>query len=105
MDEITKEFTVGQLKQWSNKGLTVGKLSVKYDVLNRIGVTNWAPINHNSSITPALAKLIFKFGTKSKLNFRNYVFNQTMKHVGLFIVQLPIYFPSLITDIILKKHP
>lgn len=53
MDKIAKEINTEQVKQWPNKGLlSCGKLSVKYDVLNRIGATNWAPTNHSSSITP-----------------------------------------------------
>lgn len=60
MDKIANEIIAGKVKQWPNKGLSSGKLSVKYDVLNNIYVANWAPTNHNSSITPALAKPIFQ---------------------------------------------
>lgn len=36
--------------------------------------------------------------------FEEYVFNQTMKHVNSFVVNLPITFPFLIIGIILKQH-
>ncbi|MCI64265.1 envelope-like protein, partial [Trifolium medium] len=39
-----------------------------------IGAANWAPTNHSSGTTPALAKLIFLIGTKAKLDFGEYVF-------------------------------
>lgn len=80
IDKIAKEITGGQVKQWPKKGLLPnGTVSVKYAVLNRIGATNWAPTNHSSCITIALAKLIFQIGTKAKLNFGEYVFKQTIK--------------------------
>lgn len=79
--------------------------SVKYDILDMICVANWVPTNHSSSITPTLAKLIFHIGTKSKLNFGEYVFNQTMKHANSFDVNLPKKNSCLITGIILKQHP
>lgn len=76
-----------------------------YAILNKTGATNWEPTNHNSSITSTLAKLIFQIGTKSKLNLGEYVFDQTMKHVDYFAVNIPITFPCLLTRIILNQHP
>lgn len=106
IDKVSKEITVRKFKQWQKKGLISSRnLSVKYVVLNRIGAANWSPINHSSSITSAMAKLIFLIGTKSKLNFGEYVFDQTMKHVDSFVVKLPVTFPCLITGIILNQHP
>lgn len=40
-----------------------------------------------------------------KLNFGEYVFDQTMKHVDSFVVKLPIAFPCLISGIIFNQHP
>ncbi|MCH84473.1 envelope-like protein, partial [Trifolium medium] len=82
---VMKEITGGQVKHWPKKELLLtGSLSVKYVILNRIGAANCAPTNHRSGITPMLAKLIFLIGTKGKLNFGEYVFNQTMKHADSF---------------------
>lgn len=39
------------------------------------------------------------------MNFGEYVFEQTTKHVDSFAVKLPISFPCLITRIILNQHP
>lgn len=72
--------------------------------MKSIGVANWAPTNHSSNITPTLAKLIFQIRTKSKLNLGEYVFDQAMKHAGLFEVKLSVDFPCLITRIIFKLH-
>ncbi|KAK2382168.1 hypothetical protein QL285_069716 [Trifolium repens] len=106
LQEITKEITGGQVKEWPKKGLlSTGCLSVKYAILNRIGAANWAPTNHGSGITPMLAKMIFLIGTKKKLNFGDHVFNQTMKHADTYAVKLPIAFPCQITGMILRQYP
>lgn len=78
---------------------------MKYAILNRIGASNWAPTNHIFSITTTLATLIFLIGTKSNLNFGDYVFDQTMKHVDSFVFKPPIDFPCLLTGIILSQYP
>lgn len=79
IDNISKEITVGQVNKWTKKDLlSFGLLSLKYAIMNKICATNWASTNHNSSITSSLDKLIFKIGTKSKLNLGEYVFDQTM---------------------------
>ena len=61
---------------------------MKYTILNRIGLENWAPTNHASSITTWMAKLIFLMGTKAKLIFGEYIFYQTMKKVETFEYRL-----------------
>lgn len=89
----------------TKKGLlSSGSLSLKYDVLNKIGSSNWAPTNHSLGITTTYAKLIFQMGTKAKMNFGEYVFKKTMKHVDSFDVRLPIIFPYLLIGIILNQQ-
>lgn len=78
---------------------------MKYSVLNRIGEANWAPTNHVSSITTTLANLIFQIGSKAKLNFGAYVFEQNLEHDASFNVKLPITLPCLLNGIILNQHP
>lgn len=64
IEKISKEITSEKVKQWPNKGLlSRGRLNVKCSIFNRICASDWAPTNHNSSITSALAKLIFQIGT------------------------------------------
>ncbi|KAI5390133.1 hypothetical protein KIW84_075457 [Lathyrus oleraceus] len=106
IDKIAKEIIFGQVNQLPKKCLlSSGSLSVKYDVLNRNGPTNWEPINHSSGITITLAKLIFQIGTKTKMNIGEYVFEKTMKQVDSFVVKIPITFPCLLNGIILNQHP
>lgn len=91
IDKVVKEITGGKVKQWLNKDLlSNGRLSVKYVIINRIGVSNWEPTNHSSNVTPSLVKLIFQIGTNTKLNFGDYIFEQAMNHTDSFVVKLPI---------------
>ncbi|KAL5147082.1 hypothetical protein HKD37_06G016834 [Glycine soja] len=75
--QIAKEITAKRVQHWPKKGkLSAGKLSVKYAILHRIGVANWVPTNHTSTIA-----------TES------------------FAVKLPIAFPTVLCGIMLSQHP
>ncbi|KAL5133799.1 hypothetical protein HKD37_03G007074 [Glycine soja] len=93
--QIAKEITAKQVQHWPKKGkLSAGKLSVKYAILHRIGAANWVPTNHTSTVATGLGKFLYAVGTKSKFNFGNYIFDQTVKHSESFAVKLPIAFPT-----------
>lgn len=60
---------------WSSKGLLIASnLNVKYVILFKIGIPNWTPSSHGSSITPSLARLLYQIGTKVAFDFGEYVF-------------------------------
>jgi hypothetical protein len=80
-------------------------LSVKYDILNRIGAINWSPTTHSSTIATELARFIYAIGTGTDADFGSYIFDQTMPHGKSWAVKLAIGFPSLICGIILEQHP
>ncbi|KAH1266245.1 hypothetical protein GmHk_01G001776 [Glycine max] len=104
--QIAKEITAKQVQYWPKKGkLSAGKLSVKYAILHRIGAANWVPTNHTSTIATGLGKFLYAVGTKSKFNFGNYIFDQTVKHSESFAVKLPIAFPTVLCGIMLSQHP
>ncbi|KAH1249875.1 hypothetical protein GmHk_05G013147 [Glycine max] len=85
--QIAKEITAKQVQHWPKKGkLSAGKLSVKYAILHRIGTANWVPTNHTSTVATGLGKFLYAVGTKSKFNFGNYIFDQTVKHSESFAV-------------------
>ncbi|KAH1226021.1 hypothetical protein GmHk_11G032782 [Glycine max] len=104
--QIAKEITAKQVQHWPKKGkLSAGKLSVKYAILHRIGTANWVPTNHTSTVATGLGKFLYVVGTKSKFNFGNYIFDQTIKHSESFAVKLPIAFPTVLCGIMLSQHP
>ncbi|KAL5153640.1 hypothetical protein HKD37_19G053143 [Glycine soja] len=105
-NQIAKEITAKQVQHWPKKGkLSAGKLSVKYAILHRIGAANWVPTNHTSTFATGLGKFLYAVGTKSKFNFGNYIFDQTVKHSESFAVKLPIAFPTVLCGIMLSQHP
>lgn len=106
LDQIFMEITCVHASKWPKKnGIPIGRFIVKYVMIYRIGSSNSTPTNQKSNITSGLAKLIFQIITKAKIKFGDFVFEQTIKHVGLFIVKIPIAFICLISGIILKQHP
>src|ERR1044072_6220952 len=103
---IAKILTANQVKEWPvSSTIPCTKLSAKYAILHKIRAANWAPSSHTSSVPLHMAKLIYAIGTKSPMDFGNYVFDLTMKHGDIFAVKLPIAFPCLITELILAQHP
>jgi len=52
-----------------------------------------------------LAQFIYVVGTKTKLDFGRYIFDQTVKHAKTDAVRLPIAFPTLLCNIMLEQHP
>ena len=103
---MSKEITANKVKVWPTKGeISSEKLSVKYAILNRIGASNWVSTTHSLDIATGLAKFIYVIGTKSKMGFGRYIFNQTVKHAKNDAVRLPIAFPTLLCSIMLDQHP
>ncbi|XP_058726054.1 uncharacterized protein LOC131597367 [Vicia villosa] len=105
-NQMCKVITDGQVKTWPIKGkLNASKLSVKYAILHRVGAANWVPTQHKSTISAVLGKFIFAIGTKTKVDYGTYIFEQTIKHAGSYSVKGPTAFPSLICGIILNQFP
>ena len=103
---MIKEITANQVKKWPSKGkVSPSLLSVKYAILYRIGSANWAPSNHTSIVSASLARLIYAVGTKGKVDFGTYVFDQVLKHGDSFAVKMPIAFPCLLSELILSQYP
>lgn len=105
MKTIAQEIIVGTYEDWPCKiQLPTSNLSVKYVILNMIGVENWAPTNHNSDITTSLPKLIYKIGTRVSFDFGTYVFEQVLKQNESYAIKLPISFPTLIFGILISQR-
>ncbi|XP_058774613.1 uncharacterized protein LOC131648896 [Vicia villosa] len=105
-NKVCQVITAKQVKSWLLKGkLSASKLSIKYDMLHKIGAVKWVPTNQKSTNGIVLGKFIYAVGTKTKFDYGSYIFDQTMKHAGSFSVKGPIAFPSLICGIILNQYP
>ncbi|XP_050909634.1 uncharacterized protein LOC127123459 [Lathyrus oleraceus] len=105
-NQVCREITTKQVKVWPfKKHLPAGKLTIKYAILHKIGVVNWVPTNHISTIANTLGRFIFPVGTKVKFDHVRFMFDQIIKHATTNAVKLPIAFPSMICGIILNQHP
>jgi hypothetical protein len=105
-NRICQVITAKQVRKWPLKGkLVASQLSVKYAMLHKVGAANWVPTNHKSTVSVMLGKFIYAIGTKAKVDYGTYIFDQTMKHAGSFSVKGPIAFPSLICGIVLNQFP
>ncbi|XP_057444148.1 uncharacterized protein LOC130736326 [Lotus japonicus] len=106
LNRVAKTLTGKMVKKWPNKGLLPsGKLTTKYAILFKIGCANWMATNHLSGVTPPLARILYVIGTGGEFDFGKLVFDQTLKHAGSYAVRLPILFPCLLFELIVKQHP
>ncbi|XP_050899675.1 uncharacterized protein LOC127106423 [Lathyrus oleraceus] len=105
-NKVCREITSRQVKGWPiKKHLPVGKLTVKYAILHKIGAANWVPTNHISTIANTLGRFIFVVGTKLNFDYSRFMFEQIIKHASTNAVKLPIAFAYMICGIILNQHP
>ncbi|XP_038904458.1 uncharacterized protein LOC120090822 [Benincasa hispida] len=55
---------------WPRRGqLPTAGLNVKYTLLHRIGIYSWCPSSHKSSLSIALATLMYQVGTRAQFNY------------------------------------
>ena len=78
---------------------------MKFSILHKIGVANWVPTNHKSTISTGLGRFIYAVGTRTNFDYGNYIFDQTMKHAESCAIKGPITFPSLLCGIIIDQYP
>ena len=87
------------------KKISSSKLSIKYAILNRIAAVNWFPTTHSSDVATRLGRFIYVIGSKTKVDFGAYIFEQTMKHAKTDVIKFRIAFATLLCSIILDQHP
>ena len=66
---LAEELTGGTIRVWSIDGqLPVASLTVKYAILHRIGIANWIPSTHASTISTSLGHFVYLVGIRVKVN-------------------------------------
>lgn len=88
-NQVCKKITANQIKVWPEK---IKIFSVKYAILNRIAAANWFPTTHSTDIATWLGKFVYVIGSKAKMDFCAYIFEQTIKHAEPDVVKSPIAF-------------
>lgn len=67
--QLAMELTGGTIRSWPNDGqLPVVSLSIKCGILHKIGIANWIPSTHVSTIFAALGHFLYLIVAGSVLN-------------------------------------
>ena len=74
-------------------------------ILHRIGISNWIPSTHASTISTALGHFDYLMDTKVKVNVGEFIFNHLLRHVDTFAIHISIYFPRILSGLIVSQHP
>ncbi|XP_050938842.1 uncharacterized protein LOC127148689 [Cucumis melo] len=95
----------GTLSSWPVNGIPAVALSVKYAILHKIGIANWFPSSHASSVSVALGTFFYHICNDNRVDAGAFIYNQLLSHLGSFWVKLPIALPSHVPDIDHDVHP
>uniref|UniRef100_A0A9I9E4M2 Putative plant transposon protein domain-containing protein n=1 Tax=Cucumis melo TaxID=3656 RepID=A0A9I9E4M2_CUCME len=92
-ERLAEELTGGTVPVWPVDGqLPVASLTVKYSILHRIGISNWIPSTHASTISTSLGHFFYLMGTGVKVNVGEFIFNHLLRHVDTFAIHILICF-------------
>ncbi|XP_050938714.1 uncharacterized protein LOC127148618 [Cucumis melo] len=94
----------GTLSTWPVNGIPAAALSVKYAILHKIGITNWFPSSHASSVSAALGTFLYQICNDDKVDTGAFIYNQLLRHVGSFGVKIPIALPRLFSSLLLHLN-
>ena len=68
--------------------------------MHKIGVANWFPSSYASSVSAAVGTFLYQICNDNKVDTSAFIYNQLLRHVGLFGVKIPIalsrFFSSLL---------
>lgn len=83
----------------------IASLTIKYVTLHKIGISNWIPSTHVSTISTSLGHFIYLIGTGVRVNVGEFFFNHLLRHVDTFAIHILIYFPRLLSNFLVSQHP
>uniref|UniRef100_A0A9I9E165 Putative plant transposon protein domain-containing protein n=1 Tax=Cucumis melo TaxID=3656 RepID=A0A9I9E165_CUCME len=103
--QLVLELSSGLVRTWPTDGqFFVTKLSMKYAILYNIGVVNGYPSTHLATIFTALAQLVYLISTGKPVDVGEFIFQQIVRHVDTYGINILICFPQLITGFLLFQH-
>ncbi|KAA0059849.1 uncharacterized protein E5676_scaffold184G00510 [Cucumis melo var. makuwa] len=104
IEVLASELSGGILSSWSVNGIPAAALSVKYAILHKIGIANWFPSSHASSVSAALGTFLYRICNDDKVDAGAFIYNQLLRHVGSFGVKLPIALPRFFSGLLLHLN-
>ena len=89
----------GTLSVWPVNGILAILLSIKYVILHKIGIANWFPSSHASSVSVALGTFLYQICNDDTMDVGLFIYNPLLRYVGTFgvkiLIPLPRFFSSL----------
>ncbi|KAA0050547.1 envelope-like protein [Cucumis melo var. makuwa] len=67
-DVLASVLSGGTLSTWLVNGIPAVALSIKYCILHKIGIANWFPSSHASSVSAALGTFLYRIYNDNKVN-------------------------------------
>ncbi|KAA0067166.1 envelope-like protein [Cucumis melo var. makuwa] len=105
IEQLVLELSGELVRNWlTDDKFSISKLSVKYAILHKIGIGNWYMSTHRATISTALAQLIYQIDSSHVVDVGEFVFQQILRHVDTYGINIPICFPRLINDFLLSYH-
>ncbi|TYK05279.1 uncharacterized protein E5676_scaffold108G00960 [Cucumis melo var. makuwa] len=101
---ITPAVINGTLSSWPVNGILDAALSVKYAILHKIGIANWFPSSHASSVSATLGTFLYRICNDDRVDAGAFIYNQLLRHVGSFRVKLPIALPRFFSGLLLHLN-
>ncbi|TYK09547.1 gag-pol polyprotein [Cucumis melo var. makuwa] len=77
--------------------------SVKYAILHKIGIANWFPSSHASSVSVALGTFLYRICNDDRVDAGTFICNQLLRQ-GSFGVKLLIALPSFFFGLLLHLN-
>ncbi|TYK01367.1 uncharacterized protein E5676_scaffold29G00530 [Cucumis melo var. makuwa] len=97
-------LSCGTLSTWPVNGISAAALSVKYAILHKIGIANWFPSSHASSVSTTLGTFLYQICNDNKVDTGAFIYNQLLRHVGSFGVKVSIALPRLFSSLLLHLN-
>ncbi|KAA0054768.1 uncharacterized protein E6C27_scaffold437G00500 [Cucumis melo var. makuwa] len=88
------------LSSWPVNGIPLVALSVKYAILHKIGIANWFPSFHASSVSIALGTFLYHICNDDIVDTRMFIYNQLLRHAGSVEVKIPIALPQFFSGLL-----
>ncbi|KAA0049880.1 uncharacterized protein E5676_scaffold105G00150 [Cucumis melo var. makuwa] len=93
MFKISPAIINGTVSVWPINGIPAVSLSVKYVILYKVGIANWFPSSHASSVSVALGTFLYQICNDESVDVGLFIYNQLLRHVDIFRVKIPIPLP------------
>lgn len=93
-----------QFERGYESRLPASLLTVKYNVLFRLGIINWFPTAHNSNNLKEMALLLYAIVTDKKFNLGQFIFERISEVLHISTTVSHLGYPVLITHYLLLHN-